>query len=101
MDHAIPTIAHWRLASLPKYLSIEAVERGIASCNLSLPIGVRDKAILLLLARLGLRAGDVAGLMVSAIDCDRGRKALRYRLRSLPTFHNPELSISTIMQSFA
>ncbi len=72
LDHAIPTIAHWRLASLPKYLSIEAVERVIASCNLSLPIGVRDKAILLLLARLGLRAGDVAGLMVSAIDWQAG-----------------------------
>ena len=72
LDHAIPTIAHWRLASLPKYLSIEAVERVIASCDLTLPIGVRDRAILLLLARLGLRAGDVAGLMFTAIDWQAG-----------------------------
>ncbi len=68
LDQAIPTIAHWRLASLPKYLSGEEVERVIASCDLSQPIGVRDRAVLLLLARLGLRAGDVAGLILSAID---------------------------------
>jgi site-specific recombinase XerC len=60
LDHAIPTIARWRLASLPKYLSAEAVEQVVASCDLTTPIGVRDHAILLLLARLGLRAGDVA-----------------------------------------
>jgi integrase/recombinase XerD len=68
LDRAIPTIARWRLASLPRYLSREEVERVIASCDLSEPIGVRDRAVLLLLARLGLRAGDVAGLSLSAID---------------------------------
>lgn len=72
LDQAIPTIAHWRLARLPKYLSAEAVERVIASCDLTIPIGVRDRAVLLLLARLGLRAGDVAGLKLTAIDWQAG-----------------------------
>jgi integrase/recombinase XerD len=72
LDHAIPTTARWRLATLPKYLSTEAVERVIASCDLSTLIGVRDRAVLLLLARLGLRAGDVAGLELTAIDWSVG-----------------------------
>jgi integrase/recombinase XerD len=62
LDHALPTIGQWRFASLPKYLPIEAVERVLATCDLVTPIGVRDHAVLLLLARLGLRAGDVAAL---------------------------------------
>jgi site-specific recombinase XerD len=57
---------------LPKYLSAEAVERVITSCDLSTHTGVRDRAVLLLLARLGLRAGDVAGLTFPAIDWSAG-----------------------------
>lgn len=68
LDHAIPTIADWRLSTLPKYLPAEAVEKIIASCDRTTLIGVRDQAVLLLLARLGLRAGDVAGLEITAID---------------------------------
>jgi integrase/recombinase XerD len=70
LDQAIPTIARWRLASLPKYLSTEAVERIIASCDLSTPIGMRDRAVLLLLSRLGLRSGDVANLKLTDINWD-------------------------------
>jgi len=65
LDQAIPTIARWRLASLPTYLSAEEVERVIASCDLSTPIGMRDRAVLLLLSRLGLRSGDVANLKLT------------------------------------
>jgi integrase/recombinase XerD len=72
LDDAIPTFARWRLASLPKYLSAEAVERIITSCDLTSPTGVRDRAVLLLLARLGLRAGDVARLTLAAIDWQAG-----------------------------
>jgi integrase/recombinase XerD len=68
LDHAIPTIARWRLASLPKYLSAEAIERVLAGCDRTTRIGVRDRAVLLLLARLGLRAGDVAALAVAMSD---------------------------------
>jgi integrase/recombinase XerD len=72
LDHAIPTIARWRLASLPKYLSTEAVERVLASCDRTTRIGVRDRAVLLLLARLGLRAGDVAALKCRELDWAEG-----------------------------
>jgi len=72
LEHAIPTIARWRLASLPRYLSAEAVERTIASCDLTLLRGVRDRAVLLLLVRLGLRAGDVAALRLRDLDWRAG-----------------------------
>jgi len=65
---AIPVLAHWRLTSLPRYLAPEDLERLIASCDLSSPVGKRDRAILLLLARLGLRAGDIVQLRLQDID---------------------------------
>jgi integrase/recombinase XerD len=72
LDHALPTIAQWRLASVPKYLPAETVEHVLASCDLTTPIGVRDRAVLVLLARLGLRAGDVAALQWRDVDWPDG-----------------------------
>jgi len=69
---AIPVLAHWRLASLPRCLPPEDVERLIGSCDLSSPMGQRDRAILLLLARLGLRAGDIAQMRLRDIDWKGG-----------------------------
>ncbi|HET9641917.1 MAG TPA: integrase, partial [Burkholderiaceae bacterium] len=39
---AIPTLAHWHLSSLPRHLPPEDVERLIASCDVSSPVGLRD-----------------------------------------------------------
>jgi site-specific recombinase XerD len=64
---AIPVLAHWRLTSLPRYLPPEDVERLISSCDRSSMVGKRDRAILLLLARLGLRAGDIVQLRLQDI----------------------------------
>ena len=72
LDHALPAMAHWRLAALPKYLPVETVERVLASCDLTTPSGVRDRAVLMLLARLGFRAGDVAALRWRDIDWHDG-----------------------------
>jgi site-specific recombinase XerD len=69
---AVPILAHWRLAALPRYLAEDDVERLIASCDAESPVGVRDRAILLLLARLGLRAGDIIQLELDDIDWKRG-----------------------------
>jgi site-specific recombinase XerD len=88
LDAAIPTVAHWRLASLPRYLPPEHVERLVASCDRASAVGRRDRAILLLLARLGLRAGDVVHLRLSDIDwkgasiqvCGKGRRHTRLPL---------------------
>lgn len=68
LDAAIPTIAGWKLASLPRYLQAADVERVLASCDPTTTIGARDRAALLLLCRLGLRAGDVAHLHWRDID---------------------------------
>jgi len=65
---AIPVVAHWRLSSLPRYLSEDDVERVIASCDIASVVGKRDRAILLLLARLGLRAGDIVQMRLCDID---------------------------------
>ena len=68
LDNALPTLANWRLSTLPRYLSAGDVDRVIAVCDDQTPVGARDRAILLLLARLGLRAGEVVALRLSAID---------------------------------
>ena len=88
LDAAIPVVAHWRLSSLPRYVQPEEVERIINSCDLNSPVGRRDRAILLLLARLGLRAGDILELRLSDIDwegagiyvCGKGRRQTRLPL---------------------
>jgi integrase/recombinase XerD len=77
LDWAVPTIPQWRLSALPRYLPLTDVERLIASCDLTKTHGIRDKAILLLLARLGLRAGDILGMRLDDIMWDEG--ALRVR----------------------
>jgi integrase/recombinase XerD len=73
LQHAIPRVAGWRQASLPRYLESADIERIIGACDPSTPLGARDRSILLLLARLGLRAGDVAGLRLGDVDWTNGR----------------------------
>jgi integrase/recombinase XerD len=72
LEAALPTIASWRLTTLPRYLPPEDVDRVIAACASATARGLRDKAIVLLLARLGLRAGEVAGLQLDDIDWAQG-----------------------------
>ena len=74
---AVPAVASWRETSVPRHLSPCDVERVVSSCDVTMPDGLRDRAVLLLLARLGLRAGDVASLTLDAFDwkCARLRVA--------------------------
>ena len=65
---AVPTAPAWQLARLPRYLPAEAIDRVIACCDAAKPVGLRDRAILLLLARLALRAGDIVQLRLGDID---------------------------------
>jgi len=69
---AVPTVAHWKKEGLPKYISPAEVERILATCDQATTTGRRDFAILLALARLGLRASDVAGMRLSDLDWFRG-----------------------------
>jgi integrase/recombinase XerD len=70
---AVPTMPTWRLATLPRYLPNADVERIVEACDRPSPVARRDRAMLLLLARLGLRAGDVVALRLGDIEWARGR----------------------------
>jgi site-specific recombinase XerD len=70
---AVPAIADWRLASLPRYITSEDVRRLIASCDGMRLTGRRDRSVLLLLWRLAVRAGDVADLRLTDVDWRSGR----------------------------
>jgi site-specific recombinase XerD len=72
LDKAVPAYASWRLAELPRYLTAEQVDNLLAACDGDSPSQRRDRAILLLLARLGLRAGDVAQLRLADIEWETG-----------------------------
>jgi len=74
---AVPTVAGWRLSELPRYLEAEQVERILRCCDRRRKIGKRDYAILLLLARLGLRAGEVAYLTLDDINWQAGELLIR------------------------
>jgi len=72
LDQAVPPVLQWRLSALPRYLPAGDVERVIATCEGDAPLDLRDRAALLLLARLGLRAGDVWGLRMDDFDWAAG-----------------------------
>lgn len=65
---AIPRTGLWSLETLPRYLPMEDIERVIAACDGSRPTDIRNRAILLLLARLALRAADIRFLQLNDID---------------------------------
>ena len=69
---AVPTAKTWQLTSLPRYINPEQIEHVIACCDVATVAGLRDRAILLLLARLALRAGDIVVLRLEDIDWRRG-----------------------------
>lgn len=91
LDKAVPAYASWRLAEMPRYLTAEQVHRLIRACDGSSPERRRDRAIILLLARLGLRAGDVAQLRTADIEWGRSR-ACRRQARWLTAAPSPHLS---------
>ena len=74
---AVPKVAGWRMASLPKYLALEQVNAIVESCDRRSTIGRRDYAVLLLLARMGLRAKEVAGLSLDDVDWREGIVVIR------------------------
>jgi site-specific recombinase XerD len=74
---AVPTVAARRLTGVPKYLARSQVEKVLASCDRDTPIGRRDYAMLLLLARLGLRSCEVARLELDDIRWRTGEIVIR------------------------
>ena len=86
----VPSIRRWKLASLPTYLSAAQVQMVLDGCDRATAMGRRDYAILMLLAKLGLRAGEVATLTLNDIDwrsgemliCAKGRQRARMPMLS-------------------
>jgi site-specific recombinase XerD len=119
MEHAIPGFASWQLSSVPRFLAAEDIERVIDSCA-GHPFQLRDRAVLLLLARLALRASEVAQLKFSDIDwrnggirvCGKGRRQeslplpqeigdaiLQYVNKGRPSLQVPEV-FTTVLAPF-
>ena len=73
----MPSVASWRLASLAKALDAASVARLLASCDRRTRVGRRDYAILTVLSRLGLRAGEVAALQLGDVDWRAGEVLIR------------------------
>ena len=88
---AVPTVAAWTTTpAVPKAISPEHAQRAIDSCDLSTGVGLRDRAVLLLLARLGLRAHEIIALRLEDCEWDSGHlrvrsKSGREQLLPMPT----------------
>jgi site-specific recombinase XerD len=74
---AVPPVANWSMSSIPRAIPAHSVRQVLASIGRRTPKGRRDYAIVLLLARLGLREGEVASLILDDIDWDAGRVSVR------------------------
>lgn len=74
---AVPIVASWSMASIPRAISPMQTKKLLASIDRKTAVGRRDYAILLLLARLGLRSGEVASLELDDIDWSTGQLGVR------------------------
>lgn len=74
---AVPAVANWSMPAIPRAIGEEQIRQLLASFNRRTPTGRRDYAIVLLLARLGLRANEVSGLELQDIHWDAGQVSVR------------------------
>lgn len=74
---AVPVVANWSMTTIPRAIAPEQVRQLLASIDRHTPVGRRDYAIVLLLARLGLRAGEVVALELDDIDWNKGQVTVR------------------------
>ncbi|MBF0365512.1 MAG: tyrosine-type recombinase/integrase [Oligoflexia bacterium] len=91
LSAAVPSIAGWRLKSLPRAVDKDIVKKIIQSCDRNSSLGKRDYAILMLLTKMALRAGEVASLELESIRWRDGVILLRgkgNRLDALPLAHD-------------
>jgi site-specific recombinase XerD len=81
LDGCVPSIREWKLASLPTYLSAEQVQNVLDGCDQASAPGRRDYAVLMMLAKLGLRASEVATLTLDDIDWRSGEMRINAKGR--------------------
>jgi len=73
---AVPTVPNWSMTGIPRAIAPEHVQAVFAHCPRDTPLGRRDYAILILLARLGLRSGEIVALTLDSIDWEAGSIAV-------------------------
>jgi len=83
LAYAVPSVPQWRQQSLPQALEPHELQAVLATCDRRSAIGCRDYAVLLLLGRLGLRAGEVAALQLDDVDWRAGELTIRGKGRTL------------------
>lgn len=102
LEAAVPTPREWTHAPLPARLTVEEVERVLATWTGESPKALRNQAILLLLARLGVRAHEVAALCLEDIHWYEGRVRIRpgktHHERLLPLVQEVGSAIATYLQ---
>jgi len=77
----VPSMRRWKLATLPTYLPTAQVQKALDGCDRTTVMGQRDYAILMMLAKLGLRADEVATLTLDDIDWRAGEMLVRAKGR--------------------
>jgi site-specific recombinase XerD len=87
--YAVPRAPRWRLASLPKALEPRELDAVLATCDRRTAAGRRNYAVLLLLGRLGMRAGEVAALQLDDLDWKAGELTVRGKGRVLSRLPMP------------
>lgn len=98
---AVPPVARWRLASLPVRLDAAAVSSVLAVFDRDAELGARNYAIVLLLARLGLRAGEAAGLTLDDVNWRSGTLTIRGKGScndELPLVHDAGHAIASYLR---
>jgi site-specific recombinase XerD len=101
LSSCVPAVAGWRLASLPRALEADQVQRLLRSCDTKSAVGVRDAAIVRMLVRLGLRAGELAALQLDDIDWRAGEILVRGKGRResrLPLPHDVGRAVATYLR---
>ncbi len=84
---AVPTVPNWSMTGIPRAIAPDHLQAVLAHCPRDTPTGRRDYAILMLLARLGLRAGEIVSLTLDSIDWEAGSIAIAgkgHQAASLP-----------------
>jgi site-specific recombinase XerD len=101
LSSAVPRVASRSLSQLPRYLETEQVEKVLRGCDRRRKVGKRDYAILLLLARLGLRAGEVVRLTLDDVDWHAGELLVRgkgARVDRLPLLQDVGQALADYLQ---
>lgn len=95
----VPTIATWSLSNVPRFLPADQIQLVLDSCDRDTANGKRNYCILLLLARLGLRAGEVVALTLDDIDWEAGVMTVRGKGKRMAPMPLP-VEVGTAMADY-